>query len=148
MKGDGSSMSWVPYALGTAVALAVADLCVKLAAGKLSNSVALLLYGSCTFLAGAGWVLWERMQGVPQYAQMEGVLPALGVGIAFSCVTIGLYATFGAGAPISVSVPLTRVIGVLLASLAGLTLLREPFTLRYALGMLMAGGGIYLVVTR
>lgn len=141
-------MGWIPYALATGVALAVADVCVKLAAGKLSNSLALLLYGSCTFLAGAGWVLWERSRSVPQFAEWPGVLAAVGVGIAFSCVTVGLYATFGAGAPISLSVPLTRVVGVALASLAGLALLHEPFTLRYAVGMLLAGGGIYLVVTR
>ena len=62
-------MDWILYALGTALALAAADFCVKLAAGKLSNSVALLLYGSCTFLTGLGWVLWQRAHGVPQHAQ-------------------------------------------------------------------------------
>jgi drug/metabolite transporter (DMT)-like permease len=141
-------MSWILYALGTALALAAADFFVKLAAGKLSNSVALLLYGSCTFLTGLGWVLWQRARGVPQHAQTSGIVAALGVGVAFSLVTLGLYATFGVGAPISVASPFIRLGGLLLASLAGLTLLREPFSWRYAAGLLLACSGVYLIVTR
>ena len=67
------------YAVATAFALAVADIFVKLAAGKLSNSLAVLLYGSCTFLTGLVWVLWQWAHGVPQHAQTSGVLAALGV---------------------------------------------------------------------
>jgi len=139
---------WVVYALGTAVALAAADFFVKQASGKLSNSVAVLLYGSCTFLTGLGWFLWERFRGVPQHAQLFGVLAALGVGVAFSIVTLGLYATFGAGAPISLASPLIRLAGLMLASLAGLMLLKEPITWRYVAGMALACGGVYLIVTR
>ena len=141
-------MGWILYALGTALALAAADFCVKLAAGKLSNSVALLLYGSCTFLTGLGWVLWQRAHGVPQHAQTSGILAALGVGVAFSLVTLGLYATFGAGAPISVASPVIRLGGLLLASLAGLVLLQEPLSWRYIIGLLLACSGVYLIVTR
>lgn len=141
-------MAWIPYALTTALALAAADFFVKLAAGKLSNSVGLLIYGSCAFLAGAGWVLWQRTHGEPLHAQPAGLLAALGVGVAFSAVTIGLYATFGAGAPVSVGAPVIRLGGLLLVSAAGLALLREPLTWRYALGVLLAVSGIYFIVTR
>ena len=140
--------SWILYAIGTAAALAAADFLVKTASGRLSNSVAMLLYGSCTFLAGLGWVLWQRLRGVPFHASLPGVLAALGVGVAFSIVTLGLYLTFGAGAPISVASPFIRLGGLLLASLAGLTLLHEPLTPRYVLGALLAGSGIVLIVTR
>jgi len=79
---------------------------------------------------------------------MSGVPSAIGVGIAFSLVTVGLYATFGAGAPISLASPAIRLGGLLLASLIGLIVLREPFTWRYALGVLLACVGVYLIVTR
>lgn len=140
--------NWLPYAVVTALGLAVADLLIKTAAGKLSNSVALLLYGICTFLIGLSWVLWQRAQGTPQYAQPTGILAALGVGVVFSFVTLGLYATFGAGAPISLASPAIRLGGLVLVSLVGLTFLQEPLTWRYAVGMLMACAGIYLIVTR
>lgn len=141
-------MNWLLYGLGTAVALAAADFFIKIASGKLSNSLALLLYGSCTFLAGFGWVVWQRLHGVPQQAQLAGILPAIGVGISFSLVTLGLYTTFDMGAPISVASPVIRLGGLLLASLAGLTLLREPLSVRYVVGVLLVGVGIYLIVTR
>lgn len=141
-------MIWIPYALATALALAAADFFVKLAAGKLSNSLALLIYGSCAFLTGTGWVVWQKLNGVTQFAQANGVWAALGVGVSFSIVTIGLYATFGAGAPISVASPIIRLGGLLLAGLAGVVLLREPLTLRYTIGVALVLGGMYLVITR
>lgn len=141
-------MGWIHYALITALALACADFFVKLAAGRLSNSLGVLLYGSCTFLTGVVWVTWQWVRGVPQHAQTSGVLAALGVGVAFSGVTLGLYATFGAGAPISVGAPVIRLGGLMLASLAGIVLLQEPLTVRYAIGVVLVCSGIYLIITR
>jgi drug/metabolite transporter (DMT)-like permease len=141
-------MGWIGYAIGTAVALAAADFFIKVAAGKLSNSLALLLYGSCTFSLGVGWVLFDKLRGVSIHAQTVGGLAALGVGVAFSLVTVGLYITFGAGAPITLASPLVRLGGLLIASLAGFLLLHEPLTLRYIAGMVLAIGGLYLLVTR
>ena len=86
--------------------------------------------------------------GTPQYAETPGVLAALGVGFAFSGVTVGLYATFGAGVPVSMGSPVIRLGGIVLASLAGLTLLQETLTVRYVIGMLLACSGLYLIVTR
>ncbi|OGP55056.1 MAG: hypothetical protein A2Y65_04215 [Deltaproteobacteria bacterium RBG_13_52_11] len=141
-------MGWIGYAIGTAVALAAADFFIKVAAGKLSNSLALLLYGSCTFSLGLGWVLLDKLQGVSIHAQAPGVLAATGVGVAFSVVTVGLYITFGAGAPITLASPLVRLGGLLIVSLAGFLLLHEPLTWRYAVGMVLAVSGLYLIITR
>ena len=141
-------MGWIKYALVTACALAAADLCVKIAAGRLSNSLAVLIYGSCTFSTGLAWVLWQWARGVPQHAQVSGILASMGVGFAFSGVTLGLYVTFSAGAPISLGSPVIRFGGILLTSIAGLILFREPLTLRYVIGMLLVCSGMYLILTR
>ncbi len=141
-------MGWIKYALVTACALAAADLCVKVAAGRLSNSLAVLIYGSCTFSTGLAWVLWQWARGVPQHAQVSGILASMGVGFAFSGVTLGLYVTFSAGAPISLGSPVIRFGGILLTSIAGLILFREPLTLRYVIGMLLVCSGMYLILTR
>jgi drug/metabolite transporter (DMT)-like permease len=141
-------MSWILYAIGTALALAGADFFVKLTSGKISNSLALLIYGCCTFLTGLIWVLWQRFRHVQQFAQPTGVLTAIAVGVLFSAVTLGLYITFGAGAPISRASPLIRLSGLLLASLAGILLLHEPLTPRYAAGVILACLGVYLIITR
>ncbi|HBY99093.1 MAG: hypothetical protein M5U01_42115 [Ardenticatenaceae bacterium] len=141
-------MRWVIFALFTVVALATADFCVKLAAGKLSNSIALLLYGSCSFFIGLIWVLWERTQSGTLFLQPAGLAAGIGVGLAFTGVTIGLYLTFGAGAPVSVASPVIRLGGLLLVSVAGLAILHEPFSWRYLLGVMLAVSGLVLILTR
>ena len=141
-------MGWIKYAVMTACALAAADFCVKLAAGRLSNSLAVLIYGTCTFSTGLAWVLWQWMRGIPQHAQLPGILASMGVGFAFSGVTLGLYVTFSAGAPISLGSPVIRFGGILLTSLAGVFLLREPLTLRYVIGILLVCSGMYLIITK
>ena len=141
-------MTWIWYAVCAALALAAADIFIKLAAGKLSSSLGLLFYGSCTFLTGLGWVLLDRIRMVPLHAQTQGILAAIGVGVAFSIVTICLYMTFLGGAPISIASPFIRLGGLMLASVFGLILLQEPLTWRYALGMLLAVSGVYLIITR
>jgi drug/metabolite transporter (DMT)-like permease len=140
--------SWIYYAAGTAVLLASADIMVKFAAGKLSNSIAMLLFGSATFLISTVWIILERLRGIPQVAQPVGMGVATAVGVTFTFVTLGLYTTFAAGAPISLASPTIRLGGLLLASLAGLLLFREPFTWRYAAGIALALSGIYLIITR
>jgi len=141
-------MNWISYAIGAAVALATADFFIKLAAGKLSNSLGLLIYGSCTFIAGLSWVLSDKIRGVGLHAQTTGVLSATGVGVSFSLVTACLYLTFGAGAPISLGAPFIRLGGLIIVSLAGLFILHEPLTWRYAIGMILAISGVFLIITR
>jgi len=141
-------MNWIIYALGTAISLALADLFIKLAAGKISNSLAILIYGSCTFVAGLSWVLWQAFQQIPIYAKTQGIFAALGVGISFSMVTIGMYTIFSLGEPVSVVSPFVRLGGLLLVSFFGIVILRESFTLRYMIGVLLAFAGIYLIITR
>jgi bacterial/archaeal transporter family protein len=140
--------SWWTYAAITAFFLASADCFIKLAAGRISSSLGLLIYGGCTFTTGLVWVLLERIRGIPLHAQPVAYLYALGVGVSFSAVTVGLYATFGAGAPISIASPLVRLAGLVVASVVGLTLFNEPLTLRYVLGMALVFGGLYLIMTR
>ena len=52
-------------------------------------------------------MLWQWARGVPQHAQLSGILASMGMGFAFSGVTIGLYVTFSAGAPILSAHPLS-----------------------------------------
>ena len=121
---------------------------MKFASGRLSNSLAFLFFGACAFTTSLTWVLIQHARGVSLSAQPVGLLYALGVGLCFSAVTIGLYLTFGAGAPISVASPLIRLAGLAVASLVGITILHEPLSLRYVAGMCLVFGGLYLIVVR
>jgi len=141
-------MGWVSYSFFAALMMAAADIFIKLAAGKLSNNLGVLIYGSGTFVLGLGWTFWQRIHGVPQHVQTAGVLAASGVGISFFLVTTSMYLAFEAGAPISVASPIIRLGGLLIASFVGLFFLREPLTLRYIAGMALSCIGIYLIITR
>jgi drug/metabolite transporter (DMT)-like permease len=141
-------MSWILYATIAAAALAAADVLVKVAAGKLPNSLATLLYGAVAFGVGLSWYVADRLRGNVEHASTAGIVSALGVGAAFSAVAVALYGAFRAGAPLSVTSPLVRLSGVIVASLFGVLLWNEPLTPRYVAGLGLAVAGVYLIVTR
>lgn len=140
-------MNWMVYAAISALALAAADVLVKLASGKVSNSLGMLLYGVVPFLAGLIWYIADS-KSETAIVNPIGIVYALGVGVGFASVTFGLYAAFSAGAPVSLASPLIRLGGLLAASLFGILVFKEPFSLRYGVGLVMACGGLYLMLTR
>ena len=142
------SAPWIKFAIITILALASADVCVKIAAGKVSNSLAMLIYGSTAFLVSLAWFLQQYFTGIkPEYTS-TGVIAAFGVALSFVSVTLGLYYCFAAGAPISLASPTIRLGGLCLASLVGIFFFKEVINFRYCLGMSLAISGVYLMMTR
>ena len=140
-------MRWLPLAFLCALFLALADFFVKLASNRVSASVGTFVYGITTFLVAAAWIGYERVTGRPLLATALGLWASLGVGLAFSAVTILLYVTF-ARVNVSIGSPVIRLTGIVLASLMGILILREAVTWRYALGVALAIAGIILVIWR
>jgi uncharacterized membrane protein len=140
-------MRWFPYALLCSFFLASADFFVKMASNKISSSMGMLVYGATTFIVGTLWVGYLKLTKQPLHVTQPGLLYSIGVGVAFSCVTILLYLTF-ARVNVSLGSPTIRVMGLLLASMLGILLLREPFTLRYLFGLVLAVAGVGLIVFR
>lgn len=141
-------MSWIYYALAAALALAAADLFVKSAAGKLPDSLGMLLYGIIPFLTGATWVFFDRNRPAFSTPNSSAIVLALCVGVMFTLVTFCMYAAFRTGAPISLASPLIRLGGLIIASIAGVVLWHEPITTRYILGVILACAGLVLMITR
>src|SRR5918995_1182465 len=125
-------MSWMFYAAVAAVSLAAADVFLKMAAGKVPNSLGTLIYGTVAFGVGLTWFVIDRARGVVERSSTAGIVYALGVGVAFSAVAVALYGAFRAGAPLSITSPLVRLSGRVVASLCGLLIWNEPVTPRYA----------------
>jgi len=140
-------MRWIPYALLCSIFLASADFFVKLASNKISSSMGMLVYGATTFTVGLTWVGYLKLTKQPLLITQQGLLYSLGVGIAFSVVTLLLYLTF-ARVSVSIGSPTIRVIGILIASLFGILLLHEPFTWRYLIGLILTITGVALIVMR
>src|SRR5215211_6541598 len=127
---------WLFYALACSVFLATADFFVKLASNKISASMGMFMYGATTFAVGLAWVSYLKIAGQPLLITPSGLLYSLAVGLAFSGVTILLYLTF-AHISVSLGSPTIRVFGIVIASLLGILFLHEPFTWRYALGVIL-----------
>jgi len=140
-------MRWFPYALLCSIFLASADFFVKLASNKISSSMGMLIYGATTFIVGLIWVGYLKLTKQPLLITRPGLLYAIAVGLAFGSVTILLYLTF-ARINVSIGSPTIRVMGILIASMLGILLLREPFTWRYLIGLILTVAGVALVVFR
>ncbi|HJR79392.1 MAG TPA: hypothetical protein VJ821_04915, partial [Anaerolineales bacterium] len=135
------------YALVCSVFLASADFFVKLASNKISASMGMFIYGATTFAFGLIWVGYLKLTGQPLLVTQTGLLYSLAVGVAFSLVTMLLYVTF-AHISVSLGSPTIRVLGIVIASLLGILILNEPFTWRYALGVILTISGVALIVLR
>ena len=140
-------MRWLPFALLCAAFLAGADFFVKLAADKISASMGMFVYGVTTFLVSLAWVIYVRASGQTFLITPAGLWYSIAVGLAFSAVTILLYLTF-ARVNVSIGSPTIRLTAIVLASLLGILLLREPLTWRYVLGVVLAITGVGLIVVR
>lgn len=138
---------WLPYALACSVLLAAADFFIKLASNKISASMGMFIYGATTFAVGLAWISYLKITGQPLLITRTGFLYSLAVGMAFSFVTILLYLTF-AHVSVSLGSPTIRALGIVIASLLGILILNEPFTWRYALGVILTISGVALIVLR
>ena len=100
------------------------------------------------FAAGVIWWVSDRKNVAAGAITTKGVVFATGVGVMFATVTFCMYAAFRAGAPISLASPVIRLGGLLVASVAGVVLWKEPLTGRYVMGLALVFSGIFLMLKR
>ena len=143
---QGWRMNWIYYGLAAALALAAADILVKVTSGKIPDSLGMLLYGTVPFLVGVTWFSVSQ-HGWPR-ARPLAILSGLGVGMMYTTVTFCMYAAFRHGAPISIASPGIGLGGLVVASVAGFVVWKEPMTLRYITGCALICAGMYLLLTR
>lgn len=66
-------MSGMFHVAAAAAALAAADVFVKMAAGKVPNSLGALIYGAVAFVVGSDLFLVDRVRGGLQPASQAGI---------------------------------------------------------------------------
>jgi uncharacterized membrane protein len=140
-------MRWLPYALACSLFLAGADFFIKLASNKISASMGMLVNSATMFIVGLIWVGYLKITNQSLVITQPGLLYTIAAGVAFSGVTILLFTTF-AHVNVSLGSPTIRIMGLVIVSLLGILLLQEPFTWRYALGLIMSIAGVVLIVFR
>jgi uncharacterized membrane protein len=140
-------MRWLPYALACSLFLAGADFFIKLASNKISACMGMLVNSATMFIVGLIWVGYLKITNQSLVITQPGLLYTIAAGVAFSGVTILLFITF-AHVNVSLGSPTIRIMGLVIVSLLGILLLQEPFTWRYALGLIMSIAGVVLIVFR
>ncbi len=127
--------------------LALADFSIKQTAGKITPSLATLIYAVVTILPPLVWVLWTRAHE-PLMLTRDGVLWAIVTGLAFGVFTGVLFLLFSQGVNLSIGTPVIRMGGIILAATLGILVFREGLNWQYVIGFILATIGIFLVVTR
>lgn len=135
-------MSWIVYAIGAMSAVAVSDLFRKLGSNLHDPFFSNLIFqlGSIT-MAATLWLLFSRKFDGNTTAISYAVLG----GLLVSVFTAFLFKSLEVGPGVSTVVPVIRVGGVLLVAILGILLFGEKLTWSLALGLLLAGSGVYLI---
>ncbi len=127
--------------------LALADFSIMQTAGKITPSLATLIYAVVTTAPPLVWVLWTRAHE-PLMFTRDGVLWSIVTGLAFGVFTGLLFLLFSQGVNLSIGTPVIRMGGILLAATLGIVVFREGLNWQYVIGFILATVGIILVVTR
>ncbi len=147
MRGTRVSSTTIILALLAMAVIALADLSLKLSAGKISPSLGTLIYAATSIVIPLAWAAWtKRTSGLN--ASVEGVCWSVAVGLLFSVFTGLMFVIFSRGVELSVGSPAIRMGGIVLAAILGIVVFREGITFRYLAGFALTAVGVFLVVTR
>lgn len=140
---------WMLMALISAVCYGTNNIFLKLASGKVSDTLsalciqALSLAVICTYFAYTRWIQGEGISWT-----RAGVLFAAGSGFMMGLGLIFLLAVFRMGGPISLAIPVLLSGQVVIAVVVGILFFKEGFSLTRVLGLAFCFLGIWLASSR
>ena len=135
-------MSWVFYALGAIVSVAISDMFRKLGSNLHDAFLSNLIFqiGSVT-MAVTLWLLFSRRLEDNAW----GLTYALIGGMLVSIFTAFVFKALEIGPGVSVVMPVIRVGGVMLVAILGVLVFGEKMSTSLALGILLSVTGVYLI---
>lgn len=142
-------MPWLNFAILTIFFYSLFDLFLKLSSDKMNTwfnafiinlvaTVVLLVFVIIAYFNG------EKLFDIKPGGWLFSILAGLAVGGA-SIFFVKMFAT---GTNLTIGVPLVRVGMVVLGSLLGIFLLKEGYSLKYFLGVVLSIVGLYLVIVK
>lgn len=141
-------MSWTFFAFITVLLYAVFDLLVKLSADKLHGGLSGFIINLVATVVLFLYFLFSKMRGEDVFAiKPYGIAFSVLAGVVVGVATITFLKMFATGVNLSVGVPVVRIGIVVLASILGITILREGVSGKYVLGFLVSLFGLYLLLT-
>ena len=142
-------MSWLGFAILTIIFYAVFDFFVKLSSVKIHAGLGGFIINAVSAVVLLIFIALTKLRGeeIPN-PKPGGVLYSLLAGISIGLATIVFLKMFATGVNFSIGIPFVRIGIVLLASLLGIFLLKEGFTIRYLLGFILSLAGLYLLINK
>lgn len=142
-------MAWLNFALLTVIFYSVFDLFVKLSSDKMNAYLNAFIINLVATLFLVAFVIYSYFSGEKLLTvKPGGWLFSILAGLAIGAASIFFVKMFATGTNLSIGVPLVRVGMVVIGSILGVVLLKEGFSPKYILGVLLAVVGLFLVVTK
>ncbi len=139
-------MTWLSYALITAVTYALFDFFVKRTAGKIDDGLAALIMNFLSFVVLVVYVFIQKLRGVELFSTTGGVSNAITAGVLVGLASITFIKMFSTGSNLSTGVAVVRVGMVILGVLFGVLLLQEKLVSSQYIGLALAILGLGLVM--
>lgn len=141
-------MSWLYWALLTAVFYGLFDFFVKKTAGKVEDGLASLIFNAVSIVVVIIYLAFAKYKGLKIFATNEGLIYALVGGVLIGLASITFIKVFSAGSNLSIGVMIVRVGMILLAVLLGVFVLQEKLVLKQIIGISIALFGLFLVLAK
>ncbi len=141
-------MTWLHFALLTALFYGIFDIFVKQASDKLHGGTAAFIANVVAAVVALIYIFYAQSRGEPVWdIKPGGWTYILLAGVAVGLVSITFIKVFSAGANLSIGIPVVRVGAVIIASLFGVLFLKEGISTQYLLGAVLSMIGLYLLVS-
>ena len=142
-------MPWLNFGILTIIFYSLFDFFLKLSSTKMNTWFNAFLINLVATIVLLFLVVYTYFQGEKLFSvKPGGWLFSILAGLAVGGASIFFVKMFATGTNLSIGVPLVRIGMVVLGSLLGVLILKEGFSIRYFLGILLALVGLFLVVTK
>lgn len=142
-------MNWLIFALLTVIFYALFDFFLKLSAERIHAGIGGFIINFVSTVVLLAFIAFIKLRGelIPA-TKPGGTLYSFLAGISIGFATIFFLKMFATGVNLSIGIPFVRIGIVFLASILGILLLKEGFTLRYIIGFILALAGLYLLIVK
>ncbi len=142
-------MSWVTISIIAALFFGLSDLLTKLLGRNIHILLSsFLLTITSAFAIGVYLIYMKLFKNEVLFLNKKGIIISGLIGLIIAVATILFILAFSKADKLSAVSPLIRSLTIIIASLLGILFLKEKFTLKYIIGLILCIVGIYLITTK
>lgn len=141
-------MSWLNWAVITAIFYGLFDFFVKKTAGKVEDGLAAFIFNVVSAIVLAVYLIIGKYRGIKLFASTEGLTYAVVGGILIGLASMTYIKVFSAGSNLSVGISIVRIGMVVLGVVLGILILGEKLPLKQLIGIITALLGLGLILLK